>query len=585
MKAFAFNRRLVWAVALLALLALLALTVMAGGRAIAVEGATGPFADVVYRNGAFYTVNKAQPWAQAVAIKDGRFLGVGANQAMDGLIGPETQVIELQGRMVMPGLVDTHTHPLMGADKALYQCSFTPVATAEEIAAAVKACAAKGDEGSWIVGGDWGVAIFPNGSPDKAILDAVAPDRPIYLVDETHHHGWANSKALAIAGITAGTPNPEGGEILRDENGEATGALHESATTLVSSLIPPRTPKEQIAAVRWLQNRLNGYGITAIKDAWGIRESLAAFKTVDDAEGLTLRLAAHLAWRFKGRDHGEEQALVADRADYASPRINTSFIKIMLDGVPTTNTSAFIEPYAGETEPMETLFVDRETLKADLVAFDAAGMTVKMHAAGDSSARAALDAVEAARKANGDSGLMHEVGHASFIHDDDMPRFKALGAVAEMSPPFWYPSPVIEHGLVPPLGAERVAKSWPTKSFLKAGAHVVYGSDWPVTEIDPWPALEAMITRRDPLGQTPGVMAPEEIVNLATAIEIFTLNGAHAMRSTSETGSIEEGKLADMIVLDRNLFLIPPDEISETKVMTTLLEGKVVYQRTEQSPE
>ena len=542
----------------------------------------GETADAVYRNGAVYTVDGQGSWAQAVAIKDGKFLRVGSDEEVAGLIGEGTQVIDLEGRMAMPGLHDTHIHPVRGAVQQLFSCRFPFSATPREVAGKIRQCAAEQTDQEWIVGGQWSTSMTNMAPQFKAMLDAAVPDRPVFLLDATYHHGWANAKALELAGITSDTPDPEGGTIDRDPHtGEPTGALLESAKALVGSIIPATTPGQYAAAAKWITETLNRDGITSIKAASTTPGALGALRDLDQAGGLSLRVAVSLPWRSNASPLSEQDALIRNRADFRSAHVNPDFIKIMLDGVPPTHTAAYIEPYADRPGYRGQILVAQGDLDADVIRFDKAGLTVKFHVAGDAATRAALDAIAAARQANGRSGLRHETGHSSLVHADDRSRHASLGAIAEMSPILWYPSRFFEllHGSV--LGPERTEKLWPVRSLVASGALVVAGSDWPaaVLTANPWPAIEAMVTRRNPYGEYDGTLGAGEAVDLETAIRIYTRNAAYSLRNEAVTGSIEEDKFADMIVLDRNIFEIPPEDIDGTKVLITVFEGKVVHER------
>ncbi|MDX1382902.1 MAG: amidohydrolase, partial [Thermoanaerobaculia bacterium] len=456
----------------------------------------------------------------------------------------------------------------------------------EEIVAAVARCAEERPGDGWITGGRWGSAVFPDTNPHKALLDAVAPDRPVILAEESGHAVWVNSKALELAGIDATTEAPPGGLIMRDADGEPTGTLKETAAALARAAVPPASPHQRQEAAAWAMRRLVAHGVTSMKDAWALRPSLEAYSALEDRGELPMRVATSIVW-YSGADEGTDPAdLLALRDEFASDRIATGFAKLMLDGVPTTSrTAAMLDPYLGESPEeaaVDRLLIDREALRDLVTRLDAEGVTVKMHAAGDASVRASLDAIEAARERNGSSGLPHEVGHAGFVHPDDLPRFAALGAVMEVSPYIWYPTPITDVAIREVVGEARMADFWPIRSGVDAGANVVAGSDWPVVpDLNPWRAMEAMVTREDPDAGFAGVLGPHQAVSVAQAIEILTRNGAVALRQDGRVGTLEVGKRADLVVLDRDLFAIPPHEIGETRVEMTVVDGEVVYERSD----
>lgn len=570
--------------------ALLLLVVAACDRSPApVEGAatppaTAPAADVVYVNGRVYTGESATPWASALAIRDGRLLVVGDDAAARAVAGPDTRTVDLAGRMVMPGIVDTHVHPMDAGKKELLECGFPFSLTLDQVLARVAECAAATPKGEWVRGGQWAAELLGSAKPPtRALLDAVVPDHPVFLMDSTVHNAWMNSKGLEAAGINADTQAPLGGTIVRDRSGQPTGILLDKAAYQVMQQLPPFAPQQyQDAIVRAVQN-LNAVGVTAMKDAQADGYTRTAYAAAEEQGLLTMRVAASMPWKNSWSEtHEQEQQHIAARGEFRSALVNINYIKMFLDGIPPTRTAAFLEPYlpdAAHPNPdTGTLNLAPEELAADVTALAAQGLTIKIHATGDRSVRVALDAFEAARKAGTSADLRHEVSHAEAISDADLPRFAALNVTAEMSPILWYPGPLVESmDLV--LGRERVQKWWPIKSLLASGARVTYGSDWPsvVPSPSPWPGIEAMVTRRDPYGVHDGEQGPDQAVDLAQALRIFTLAGAEALYLERETGSLAAGKQADFIVLDRNLFEVPPDQIGDTQVLLTVLGGREVY--------
>ena len=541
-------------------------------------------ADSVYHNARIYTVDANRSWADAVAIKDGNFIAVGRYQDMQELVGSGTESFDLGGAMMLPGLYDLHVHPMDGGRQALYECSFPITLPISEILQSVAVCAADTPAGEWIRGGQWGTELlYADTTPHRARLDAVTPDNPVFLVDSAFHSAWLNSKALRVLNIDATTQDPEGGVIVRDPvSGEPTGILFDNAAYAVIQAMPGHSPEEYQEALRWSVRQLNRYGVTAIKDALADNDTVAAYAALDNAGGLHARVATSLPWKSVWTETSEQQLdNIERRQRHKTARVATDFIKIMLDGIPPSYTAVFLDPYLPDAQHgadfRGQLMVPAAELRRGVIDFDARGLTVKIHTAGDGALRAALDAFQAARETNGDSGLRHEVSHASYIHPDDIPRFQALNVTAELSPIFWYRSPIID-AMANVLGAERAYNMFPIRSLLTSGARMVYGSDWPVVaEPNPWPGVEAMITRSDPSGRQNTTLWPEQAIDLASAIEILTRNGAAAMYLEQVSGSIEVGKSADMIVLDRNLFEIPAEQIGETQVLRTVLEGRVVY--------
>ena len=544
-------------------------------------------ADAIYLNARIYTGNADQPWVDAVAIRDGRFAHVGDSAGAEAYRGPATAVVDLQGAMVMPGIIDAHVHAQRGGVKSLYECNFPFSATPEQIARRVAECVADNPDALWIRGGQWDSGFFDNHQIEspRAFLDAVSADKAVLLNDDSYHNGWVNSRALALAGINRDTPDPADGTIVRNPiTGEPNGLLLEGAEQKVSGLLPEWSDAEMQAGAREALRIANSFGITGLKEAYSEPRAMAAFQALEQETGLSAHLALGVQTPYGHRDGPLDYDAIDEQRDrYASPGIHTEFVKVFMDGVPTASrTAAMLEPYTPEhahSEPHRgMLHLDPALLARDLVELDKRGYTVKIHTAGDRAVRVALDAIAAARSANGDSGLRHELAHAGYIDPEDLPRFAELEAVADLSPYLWHPSPIID-SVVGAVGSPRGGQYFPVRSLLEANAPVLAGSDWPaaVETIDPWLGIEALVTRQDPRGQFPGSFWPEEAISLADALRIFTLDGARAMRLEHTTGSIEVGKSADMIVLDRDLFAIEPQDISDTKVLRTLFAGNTVY--------
>ena len=537
--------------------------------------------DTVYTNGFVYTVNPQQATAEALAVRDGLISAVGSNEEVQALASARTRVVDLEGRMVMPGIHDMHVHSMEAGEKYNFQCAFPFTFTVAEIVEKVRQCAAETPPGEWIRGGQWAMELLESDTvPHRDILDAITREHPIYLGDSTVHAAWLNSPALAAMGIARDTPDPQGGVIMRDpQSGAPTGILIDNAAYNILKELPTYTDEQYQTALAWSIHEMNKVGVTTIKDALTDERGLKAYRGLDEGGRLTMKVSTSIAWKMIWTDYEKN---IRQRAQYATENVNTEFAKIMLDGVPPARTAAMLEPYLPDEQHGDSftgkLIHSPETLTEDMIYLDGQGLTVKIHATGDRAVRVTLDAIEAARNANGDSGLMHEISHAELIHPDDLSRFSELNVIAEFSPILWYPSPLVKvmSGV---LGEARAHRFWPTRSLLEAGAHIIYGSDWPsvVPDPNPWPGIEAMVTRRDPYGKVPGELWPEQAVDLKTALRIFTINGAVAGKQADRTGSIEAGKSADFIVLDRNLFAIPVADISDTQVLLTVVSGREVY--------
>jgi len=559
-----------------------------GDQAAAASVATSApalVADAIYTNARVYTVDASNSWAEAIAVRGDAFMAVGSKADIEALAGPGTVRVDLGGRMVMPGIHDMHAHLPQAGTKALFECGFPFSLGIPQVIEKVKGCASGAVKDKWIRGGQWALeALEAPNPPHRKLLDAVAPDVPVFLMDSTVHAGWVNSKALEVLGINRDTPNPVGGVIVRDASGDATGILLDYAAYAAVQKIGRWSPRQMEQALAWSIGQLNAEGVTAIKEAMADGLALDGLAALQRAGKLNAHLGVHLIWRSpEGGSQEEMEQTIARRAAAAGPDLHTDFVKIMLDGIPPSQTAAILEPYVQDARHAEPhrgyLTLEPAQLIEDVVRMDAQGLTVKIHATGDRSARLALDAFEAARKANHHLNLRHEISHAEMISPEDLPRFRALNVTAEMSPILWYPSP-LHAAMETVLGKERAGRFWPVKSLVDSGALVIYGSDWPsvVPSPSPWPGIEAMITRRDPYGVNEGVLNPAEAEDLATTLRIFTRNGAEALYTQDSTGSIEVGKSADFIVLDRNVFDIPPEQISDTKVLRTVFRGRTVHE-------
>ena len=519
-------------------------------------------ADSVFHNGRIYTVDGNRPWAQALAVEADRLVFVGDDGDAGKYIGPATQVIDLQGRMVMPGIHDAHTHLLWAGLQLNYGCQFSSGVTFDDLVAKLKECAADRPQDEWLVAGLFSYDQFPDNKPHRSHLDEVFPDTPVYLRERTFHHALLNSRALAVAGIDENTPAPYGGEIPKDEAGQLTGELVETATELAEPYLPASPAEQNLAALRWAVAVNNRYGITSVQESSAHLPTLETLAALEEEGGLTLHVAAHLIWgspKFGGTSNEGLDKLIGQRKQYASKHVDVDFIKIWVDGSPTPPyfTQADVFPDSGGIE-FERMLFPPDVLNDAVVRFDRMGLKVKLHVAGDGSARAALDAIEMARKANPGSEVRHELGHTNLVTPADMPRFAELNAIAEMSPTMW-------HVLGRLLG-DPPRDAWEFGTLHEHGATLTVGTDWVVTPTpNLFPALEGMLDRGD------------ESIDLPAALRALTINGAFAVGREASSGSLQEGKYADFIVLDRNLFDIPTADISETSVLRTVFEGRTVY--------
>jgi predicted amidohydrolase YtcJ len=543
------------------------------------DGKKSAVADLALRNGAIYTMDGARSWAETIAIDEGRIVYVGNDAGAKDYIGPQTKVVDLGGRMVLPGMQDVHIHPISGGIEA-NGCDLNAATTVDEYIAIIKKYAEDHPNEPWIKGGGWAMSSFgPGALARKELIDAIVPDRPVILWSRDGHTTWVNSKALEAAGITKDTKDPPDGRIDRDpKTGEPSGSLQEGASGLVADKSPPDTDEKRDAGLRYAVKMLNGYGITGVQDASVNQEDLETYRRLEEAGGLSLHVVGSIWWE---RDQGLEQieSIKKLRSEFTRGRIDASTVKIMQDGVMENYTAVVLEPYKlkDRKDVRGIPMVEPELLKQAVTQLDKDGFQVHFHAIGDGAVRQALDAIEAARTANGDGGHRHHISHIQLIHPDDQPRFRKLGVIANFQPLWAYADAYITDLTLPFVSKETASYMYPIASMEKSGAVVAFGSDWSVSTANPFEEMETAITRMGSLGDTKTPWMPEERIGLPEAIAGFTINAAFTNRDESNTGSLEVGKRANLAVLDRNLFDIPATEISDTKVLLTLFEGKAVH--------
>jgi len=552
--------------------------VVKGGQVVKhLTGNEARVADAVYHTGKIYTVNTEQPWAEAVAIRNGKITFVGSDDAVRAFIGQDTALYDLKGRLMLPGFQDAHIHPISSGLDAL-ACDLGQAESIEGYRAIIPACAEAGADKAWITGSGWSMAAFgPGAMASKDILDELVPDRPVYLVSRDGHSGWANSRALEVAGITRDTPDPVDGYIDRDpDTGEAIGSLQEGAMKLVRRHVPPPTSAELTAALEYARDLFHSYGITAVQEAYAYEQDLDAYQALDKRHKLNLRIVTALLW---DNEQTEEQipTFLERRERYTSGHIRATSVKIFVDGVMENYTAVMLEPYLVESGTRGIPMIDPEYMKEVVTILDAEGFQVHFHALGDGAVRYALDAIEVALGENGDSDRRHHLSHLQIIHPDDIPRFAELGAVANFQTAWAYADDYVVDLTLPFIRPEVAKWMYPVRSVLDAGGEVAFGSDWSVSTADPLYQIETAVTRVDAESHDTDPLNPEQAITLEEAVEGFTTGSAWVNHLEKETGSVEVGKLADLIVLDQNIFEIDPSRISDTKVLITLFGGLPVH--------
>jgi len=547
---------------------------------------SAPAADIVVVNARIYTVDARQPWAEALAIRGDKILAVGKLQDINSFRGAGTKIIDAGGRLVLPGFVDSHTHILEGSLNAQWMV-IDDSATMAEVQQQVKAYASAHPEKKWILGRGWSYPIFGAAAiPDKKFLDEVVSDRPVYLEAYDGHTWWANSKALQLAGITRQTPDPAGGVIGRDpKTGEPTGAIKEDAAdALIERVISPPTREERLQAIRFGLKEANRVGLVRVHCAGnlGIAESdwdnADLYDQLRRSGELTVRM--YLAYYMEPPALTDQklQEIEETRHRYHDEWISAGAVKFFADGVIESHTAAMLAPYSDDPSQSGQLLWDPVNYTKAVTELDRRGIQIFTHAIGDRGIRMALDAYETAQKTNHTTDARHRIEHIEDVSAADIPRFGRLGVIASFQPLHAYPNDDTLNVWGRNVGPERARRAWAWHSIESTGGRLAFGSDWPVVTQNPWPGVQNAMTRQTREGNPPGGFMPWERISLEDTIRAYTLGAAFAGHQEKTEGSLEPGKMADLIVLSQDLFKIEPTEIGKTEVLLTMVGGKVVYQ-------
>jgi len=533
-------------------------------------------ADLILTNGAVYTMDASRRWAEAVAVAGGKIVWVGDEADTVRLRSDSTRVIDLGGRMVLPAFQDSHIHLVSGGID-LGQCILNDLKSRDEVYARIREYAARNPGKDWIVGRGWELPLFPAANPSKEDLDRLVPDRPALMTAADGHSAWVNSRALAVAGITRATPDPKDGRIERDpRTGEPSGTLREGAADLVERHIPEPTAEDYLEGLRKGMALANRFGITAIIDASVDDNILKAYRELDRRNELTVRVLATLEVD-PARDVGQLPSLIDKRRMAPGRRLKATAVKIFADGVLESGTAALLEPYLNRPGDRGPTDLEPGLFNRLAVALDKEGFQIHIHAIGDRAIRMSLDALEAARLANGPRDARHQIAHLELIDPLDIVRFRPLGVVANFQALWAWPDPYITDLTLPVLGPARSRWLYPIGSIVRTGAVVAGGSDWPVSSMNPLEAVQVGITRVEPGVANSPAWIPEERTDLATMLAAYTINGAYLSREENLRGSIEPRKAADLVVLDRNLFDGPPAQIHAAHVVRVFLDGMEIY--------
>lgn len=551
-----------------------------------IQGARPAHVDTAFVGGSLFTAGMATSAPGAVAVSGGRIVAVGPDAEIRDLVGVSTEVVDLAGGLLVPGFQDSHMHPVMAGIDML-GCDIHHCESADEALAVIASYAAAHPDLEWVMGGGWSMEHYEGGTPTRQLLDRVVPDRPAYFPNRDGHGVWVNTRALELAGITAATPDPADGRIEREPDGTPAGTLHEGAGHLLADLLPSTDFDGQLEGLRVAQEHLFSLGITSWQDAavgsmFGQEDLLPVYLHAAASGLLKARVVGGLWWD-RARSGDQIPDLVERRGAGVAGRFRPTTIKIMLDGVAENFTAAMLEPYEDgcgcQTENDGLDFVDPVGLKEYVARLDAAGFQVHFHALGDRAVRHALDAVEAAREANGQSDGRHHLAHLQVVHPDDIPRFARLGATANIQALWAAHETQMDELTIPFLGERRAGWQYPFGALERAGAEIAAGSDWPVSSADPLAGMHVAVNRRVPGHDDAEPLEATQGLSLASALTAYTAGSARINHHDDTTGRIAEGYLADLAVLDRDPFAGPTTSIGATTVRATYVEGEQVFRR------
>jgi len=565
------------------LLGVSALFLVLAGAAGAQGLVTEP-AEIIVIHGRVYTENPKQPWAQAVAIYRGKIVAVGDDTAILRMRNMGTKVINATGKLVLPGFTDCHIHFFEGSVK-LSWVSLEDAKNLADIRAKLLSYAAEHPGDDWLLGHGWNYGMFESGKlPDKKDLDDLFPNRPVSLEGYDGHTYWVNSKALALAGITRETPDPPNGKIVRDQTtGEATGALKELATDLIDRVRPPLPREEKLLALRAGMKWANENGLTRVHAAGGHFasgdfEDLDLYEEMRKRGDLSLRVRIAYFLDPPSLRPADLQAIESARKKYSSDWLSADAVKLRLDGVIETHTAAMLEPYSDDPSLKGSLFWQPDQFTAAVTELDKKGFQIFTHAIGDYAVRVALDAYESAQARNHGKDRRPRIEHIETVAASDIPRFGKLGVIASMQPLHSYPDADTLNVWARNVGQDRASRAWAWKSIADGGGHLAFGSDWPVVTLNPWEGIQTAVTRQTAQSTPTGGFVPEQRLTVAQAVYAYTLGAAFAGHREKTEGSLETDKLADLIIVSQNIFDIDPHKIRATKVVATIVGGRLVYQ-------
>ena len=534
---------------------------------------------IVFTNGRVFDGSRFLEPGASVLVSDGRIAAVNADITLDG-----ADIVDLEGGTLLPGFIDSHAHPVFGGMQ-LGGCDLSVAEDAGGYLEIVDRYAKANPDQEWISGGGWSMPAFPGGIPTRQALDSVVADRPVFLKNRDGHGAWVNSKAMELAGIDSRAPDPADGRIERDHNGDPVGMLQEGAMRLVARLLPQVTDEDRYLGLLAGQRYLLSLGITGWQDAivgsgFGEEDATVAYQRAAGDGTLIVNVVGAMWWqRHQGLEQLDE--LVHRRDSDGAGRFRPSSVKMMLDGVAENHTAAMLDPYLDEhgcaTSESGLDFIDPRELPRFVTELDKKGFQVHFHALGDRAVRNALNAVEAARNSNGNSGIRHHLAHLQVVHPDDVPRFARLGATANIQPLWAMSDPQMTDLTIPFLGRARAAQQYPFAALVSSGAHLAAGSDWPVSSPDPLLGVHVAVNRSLPATATSPFL-PEQAIDRVTALAAYTSGTARINGLADQAGRIAAGYDADLTVIDADLATIPDTEICQATVRQTWVRGVLAYE-------
>jgi predicted amidohydrolase YtcJ len=539
---------------------------------VLVSGQTKPAADIIITNAKIWTVDKVRPRAEALAIVGERIVAVGSAADMDSWHGPQTKVVDAQGRLLLPGFNDAHVHFVDGGDH-LQQVQLKDAATPDNFAQRIAQRARKTPKGEWITGGDWDEQKWsPPELPTRQLIDPVTPNTPVFVNRYDGHESLANSVALQLANITSKTPDPPGGQIVRDAQGNPTGVLRDAAQDLVAKVMPPMSHAHRMRAIHQAMEYAASLGVTSVQDMNPSYDDVKAYSELQEKGDLTLRIyVAPMETEWK------DQAKIGIRHAFGTPLLRMGAVKGYADGSLGSETAYFFDPYTDNPKSHGLLSAEMHPPSAMLQRLkgaDAAGLQLCIHAIGDRAISMTLDMFEQIEKSNGKRDRRWRIEHSQHMAAKDFSRYAQLGVIASVQPYH-----AIDDGrwAEKRIGPDRIKRTYAFRTFLENGVRLAFGTDWSVAPLSPLWTIYAAVTRATLDGKNPDGWIPEQKLTVPEAVEAYTMGSAYAEFQEKDKGSISPGKLADFVVLGDDIFHIPASQIKNVKVEATYVGGKLVY--------